>query len=75
MLYMEKALPMWIYLKEKLFGFKMDENKSIKDCLDEFNKLVYNVQFDQGYFEFEVEPPTWHKNKSLFYFLFVSFLF
>lgn len=55
---MEEALPMWIYLKEKFFGLKMDENKSIKDCLDEFNNLVYNVQFDQEYFEFEVEPPT-----------------
>lgn len=41
---MEKALPTRIYLKEKFFGFKMDENKSIEDCLDEFNKLVLDLE-------------------------------
>ena len=39
-LYMTKSLMNRIYLKVKLFGFKMQEDKNLDENLDEFNKLV-----------------------------------
>ncbi|TXG66911.1 hypothetical protein EZV62_008186 [Acer yangbiense] len=38
-LYMTKSLSGKIYLKEQLFGFKMDQSKSLEDNLDDFTKL------------------------------------
>ncbi|TXG52803.1 hypothetical protein EZV62_021972 [Acer yangbiense] len=38
-LYMTKSLSRKIYLKEQLFGFKMDQSKSLEDNLDDFTKL------------------------------------
>ena len=38
-LYMTKSLSRKIYLKEQLFGFKMDQSKSLDDNLDDFTKL------------------------------------
>ncbi|KAI9186582.1 hypothetical protein LWI28_018815 [Acer negundo] len=38
-LYMTKSLSGKIYLKEQLFGFKMDQSKSLEDNLDDFIKL------------------------------------
>ena len=38
--YMVKALSNKIYLKEQLFGFKMDPSKSLEEYLDEFNKIT-----------------------------------
>ncbi|PKU72844.1 Retrovirus-related Pol polyprotein from transposon TNT 1-94 [Dendrobium catenatum] len=43
-LYRQKTLPNRIYLKEKFFGYKMDEAKSIDDNLDEFNKLILDLE-------------------------------
>ena len=37
---MTKSLMNRIYLKVKLFGFKMQEDKNLDENLDEFNKLV-----------------------------------
>ncbi|TXG48538.1 hypothetical protein EZV62_024413 [Acer yangbiense] len=37
--YMNKSLSGKIYLKEQLFGFKMDQSKSLEDNLDDFSKL------------------------------------
>lgn len=39
---MTKCLTNKIYLKEELFGFKMDSSKSLEDSLDEFNKITIN---------------------------------
>ncbi|TXG58315.1 hypothetical protein EZV62_016144 [Acer yangbiense] len=38
-LYMNKYLSGKIYLKEQLFGFKMDQSKLLEDNLDDFTKL------------------------------------
>ena len=35
-LYMTKSLSNRIYLKKKFYGFKMDENKSIDENINEF---------------------------------------
>lgn len=37
---MTKALPNQIYLKQIFYEFKMDENKSIDEHIDEFTKLL-----------------------------------
>lgn len=42
-LYLKKSLQDKIYLKGKLFGFKMNESKSIGVSLDEFNKLMIDL--------------------------------
>ena len=42
-LYMTKSLQDRIYLKGKLFGFKMSESKSIAENLDDFNKLILDL--------------------------------
>ncbi|KAL6345703.1 hypothetical protein AAG906_017443 [Vitis piasezkii] len=43
-LYRTRALPNHIYLKEHLYGFKIEESKPIDDALDEFNKLVLDLE-------------------------------
>ena len=42
-LYKTWALPNRIYLKEHLYGFKIEESKPIDDALNEFNKLVLDL--------------------------------
>lgn len=37
---MKKSLQDMMYLKCKLFGFKMSGSKSMAENLDEFNKLI-----------------------------------
>ena len=34
----------WIYLKMKLLGFKMQKEKNLDKNLDEFNKLVIELE-------------------------------
>ena len=43
-LYITRALPNRIYLKEHLYGFKIEESKPIDDALYEFNKLVLDLE-------------------------------
>lgn len=43
-LYMNKSLQDRIYLKGKVFNFKMTKTKSIRENLDEFNKLILDLQ-------------------------------
>ncbi|KAL6332008.1 hypothetical protein AAG906_020364 [Vitis piasezkii] len=43
-LYRTQAFPNCIYLKEHLYGFKIEEFKPIDDVLDEFNKLVLDLE-------------------------------
>ena len=43
-LYKTRVLPNRIYLKEHLYGFKIEESKPIDDALDEFNKLVLDLK-------------------------------
>ena len=43
-LYMTKSLTNKIYLKTKLFWFKMQEDKSLEENLDEFNKVVIDLE-------------------------------
>lgn len=41
---MTKALPNRIYLKQRFYSFKMDENKSIDENVDEFTKLLSDLE-------------------------------
>ena len=43
-LFMTKTLPNRIYLKQRFYGFKMDEAKSIDDNIDEFTKLMVDLE-------------------------------
>ncbi|PON54809.1 LOW QUALITY PROTEIN: Gag-Pol-related retrotransposon family protein [Trema orientale] len=43
-LYRAKTLPGRIYLKERFFGFKMDKSKSIEENLDDYTKLVLDLE-------------------------------
>ena len=43
-LYMTKSLSNRIYLKKKFYGFKMDENKSIDENINEFTKLIFDLE-------------------------------
>ncbi|CAM8959845.1 unnamed protein product [Rhodiola kirilowii] len=43
-LYMTKTLTNRIYLKRKLFGFKMDSSKSIEEHLDDFSKIIIDLE-------------------------------
>ena len=43
-LFMTKALPNRIYLKQKFYGFNMDESKTIDENVDEFIQLVANLE-------------------------------
>ena len=40
---MVKSLSNKIYLKEQLFGFKMDFSKSLEENLDEFKKITVSL--------------------------------
>ena len=42
-LYMVTSLSNKIYLKEQLFGFKMDPFKYLEENLDEFNKITISL--------------------------------
>ncbi|PON82264.1 hypothetical protein TorRG33x02_219660 [Trema orientale] len=42
-LYMTKSLSNKIYLKEHLFGFRMDSTKSLEDNLDDFKKITVGL--------------------------------
>ena len=50
-LYMTKALPNRIYLKQRFYGFKIDETKTIDENINEFTKLVDDLEN----LEFEVD--------------------
>lgn len=39
-LYLKKSLHNRLFLKQKLYSFKMVENKSIEEQLDEYNKII-----------------------------------
>ena len=41
--YRTRAFPNRIYMKEHLYGLKIEESKPIDDSLDEFNKLVLDL--------------------------------
>lgn len=43
-LYMSKALPNMIYLKQKLYSFKMSENLSIEGNIDEFLHIIADLE-------------------------------
>ncbi|KAG7554626.1 GAG-pre-integrase domain [Arabidopsis suecica] len=43
-LYMSKALPNRIYLKQKLYSFKMQENLSVEGNIDEFLRLIADLE-------------------------------
>lgn len=43
-LYMTKALPNRIYLKQRFYGFKMDENKTIYENINEYTKLLSDLK-------------------------------
>ena len=43
-LYMTKSLSNRIYLKKKFYGFKMDENKSIDENINEFTQLIFDLE-------------------------------
>ncbi|PON96088.1 hypothetical protein TorRG33x02_080180, partial [Trema orientale] len=42
-LYLTKTLSNKIYLKEQLFGFKMDSTKSLEDNLDDFKRITVSL--------------------------------
>ena len=42
-MFMTKSLPSRVYLKQKFYGFKMDEGKSLDDNLNDFYKLVSDL--------------------------------
>lgn len=42
--FITKTLPNRIYLKQKFYSFKMNENKSIDHNIDEFTKLVSDLE-------------------------------
>ncbi|KAA0038009.1 Retrovirus-related Pol polyprotein from transposon TNT 1-94 [Cucumis melo var. makuwa] len=42
-LYLTKSLPNKIYIKEKFFGYKMDQSKSLEENLNEFQKIVVDL--------------------------------
>ncbi|TXG51781.1 hypothetical protein EZV62_024305 [Acer yangbiense] len=42
-LYLTKSLTNKIYLKERLFGFKMDPSKNLGQNLDEFKKMTIEL--------------------------------
>ncbi|TXG74051.1 hypothetical protein EZV62_002630 [Acer yangbiense] len=43
-LYMSKAVPNRIHLKQQFFGFTMDERKSIADNMYDFKKLIQDLE-------------------------------
>jgi len=43
-LYMTKTLPSRIYLKQKFYSFKMDEGKTVDDNINDFTKLISDLE-------------------------------
>ncbi|XP_065874841.1 uncharacterized protein [Euphorbia lathyris] len=43
-LYMTKTLTNRVYLKGKLFGFKMNEDKPVEEYLDDFSKIIIDLE-------------------------------
>ena len=43
-LYMTKSLANRLYLRQRLYSFKMAEGKSIEDQMDEFNKIIDDLE-------------------------------
>ncbi|KAI9160789.1 hypothetical protein LWI28_011577 [Acer negundo] len=43
-LYMSKAVPNRIHLKQQFFGFTMDERKSVADNMYDFKKLIQDLE-------------------------------
>ena len=43
-LYMTKSLANRLYLKQRLYSFRMAEEKSIEDQMDEFNKIIDDLE-------------------------------
>ena len=43
-LYMTKSLPTRIHLKQKFSSFKMDDQKSVDDNIDDFTKLINDLE-------------------------------
>ena len=41
---MTKSLVNRLYLKKKLYSFRMEEDTIIKDYLDEFNKIILDLE-------------------------------
>ena len=42
-LYLTKSLPNKLYLKEKFFGYKMDQSKGLEENLKEFQKIIVDL--------------------------------
>ncbi|TYK04234.1 Retrovirus-related Pol polyprotein from transposon TNT 1-94 [Cucumis melo var. makuwa] len=42
-LYLTKSLPNKLYLKEKFFGYKMDQSKGLEENLDKFQKIIVDL--------------------------------
>ncbi|KAL9688835.1 hypothetical protein QQ045_033259 [Rhodiola kirilowii] len=47
-LYMTKSLTNKVYLKSKLFGSKISEDKDLDDSLDEFSKIILDLETLEG---------------------------
>lgn len=66
-LYLTKALPNQNYLQRKFYSFNIDESKSFDDNIDEFTKLVSNLENleieiekeDQAIFLLNSLPPAY----------------
>lgn len=43
-IYMTKSLQNWLYLKQKLYSFKMSEYKQISEHVDDLNKVCDDLQ-------------------------------
>ena len=43
-LYMTKSLANRLYLKQALYSFKMQEDRSVEEQVDEFNKLILDLE-------------------------------
>ena len=43
-LYMTKTLPSRIYLKQKFYSFKMDEGKTVDNNINDFTKLISDLE-------------------------------
>ncbi|CAM8971845.1 unnamed protein product [Rhodiola kirilowii] len=67
-LYMTKLLTNKVHLKGKLFGFKIPEDKDLDECLDEFSKIILDLEDmeikiddeDQAIMILNALPPSYH---------------